>query len=56
MSILKIPEQVKSDETKKIKNEFNNSPPWRVASFAAGRVPFGFPGYPEKRIKNTNKK
>jgi hypothetical protein len=31
---------VKCDETKKKKNKFNNSPPWRDAVFTAGRVPF----------------
>jgi hypothetical protein len=31
---------VKCDETKKKKNKFNNSPPWRVLFSRWGRAPF----------------
>jgi hypothetical protein len=47
---------MKSDQTKKKKNGFNNSPLWSGAAFAAGRKFSVFPDSPKKRIKNTNKK
>lgn len=50
-SILKIHKQVKSNQIKMRKNEFNNSPPWRGAVLRRGGCPSVFNGYSEKKRK-----